>query len=67
MSQAVDHVDWYLASIRPLLIDFYEHGKKHGREEAQNTPVEVKSLREAYRSMGYVLRTGVGWVKEAGP
>lgn len=30
---AEDHVDWFLAAIRPLLISYFEHGYKHGREE----------------------------------
>jgi len=32
---AVDHVDWYLNSIRPLLIDHMVHGIKHGVEEPE--------------------------------
>ena len=29
---AESHVDWYLKSIRPLLIDHMTHGFKHGME-----------------------------------
>ena len=29
---AKDHVDWYLQSIRPILIDFSVHFFKHGRK-----------------------------------
>lgn len=32
--EAQRHVEWFLAMIRPLLISFSVHFKKHGREEA---------------------------------
>ena len=28
------HVEWFLSAIRPLLIDFFNHGFKHGVEWA---------------------------------
>lgn len=30
---AEEHVDWFLETIRPLLITHFEHGYKHGKEE----------------------------------
>lgn len=30
---ATDHVDWYLAMIRPQLIEHFIHGYKHAMEE----------------------------------
>lgn len=30
---AYEHVNWFLRAIRPLLIDHFEHGYKHGRED----------------------------------
>ena len=33
---AEDHVDWFLNMIRPLLISYFEHGYKHGKEEASD-------------------------------
>jgi len=35
LEQAEDHVDWQLALLRPLLISYFLHGKKHGREERE--------------------------------
>ena len=32
---ATSHVNWYLNSIRPLLIDHMVHGIKHGMEYAE--------------------------------
>lgn len=29
------HVDWWLKSVRPILIDNFVHGIKHGYEEAE--------------------------------
>ena len=29
------HVEWFLSAIRPLLIDFFNHGFKHGVEWAE--------------------------------
>jgi hypothetical protein len=61
MSKAEDHVDWWLGSIRQPLIDNFEHGYKHGVQdakrasEAQKWAVEAKSLPKAYHG------------KEAGP
>ena len=34
-ADAESHVDWYLKSVRPLLIDFMLHGFKHGVEWAE--------------------------------
>ncbi len=42
---ANEHVDWYLASIRPLLIEFMKHGFKHGVEWISELPRE-KNLNE---------------------
>lgn len=33
--QAENHVSWFLGAIKPLLIDFYIHGFKHGIELSQ--------------------------------
>ena len=33
---AKNHVDWYLTSIRPLLIDHMIHGYKHGIQDLKN-------------------------------
>ena len=30
---AEDHVDWYIKSVRPLLIDNFIHGFKHGKRQ----------------------------------
>jgi len=30
---AENHVDWYLKSIRPILMDFFVHGYKHGKKD----------------------------------
>jgi hypothetical protein len=30
---AEDHVDWFLKTIRPLLIEQFLHGYKHGRND----------------------------------
>ena len=30
---AIKHVEWFLAALRPLLIDHFVHGYKHGRED----------------------------------
>jgi len=32
---AESHVDWYLDSIRPLLVDHMMHGIKHGLENKE--------------------------------
>ena len=32
---AEGHVDWYLSSIKPLLIDHMVHGIKHGIQEPE--------------------------------
>lgn len=31
-SEALEHVDWFLGAIRPLLLDQFRHGFKHGME-----------------------------------
>jgi DNA transposition AAA+ family ATPase len=33
---AESHVDWFLAAVRPLLIDNFVHGYKHGFESVSN-------------------------------
>lgn len=35
IEEAERHVEWFLTMIRPLLISFSVHFKKHGREEAE--------------------------------
>ena len=35
MQLAVDHVDWFLNTIRPLLITNFIHGYKHGLEDKE--------------------------------
>jgi hypothetical protein len=30
---AEEHVDWFLEILRPLLISWFEHGYKHGKED----------------------------------
>ena len=37
------HVDWYLDSIRSLLVDHFVHGYKHGREDAFEDAKKEKS------------------------
>lgn len=32
-SLGADHVDWFLEILRPLLISWFEHGYKHGKED----------------------------------
>lgn len=34
---AAEHVDWFLRTLRPLLIDHMVHGFKHGVELARET------------------------------
>lgn len=42
ISLAEQHVDWFLTILRPLLVSWFEHGYKHGREsyekENKNKP-----------------------------
>lgn len=33
---AEEHVDWFLKTIRPLLITFFVHGHKHGEEDTES-------------------------------
>jgi hypothetical protein len=61
MSLAEDHVDWFLAAIRPLLIDFFEHGFKHGRE--YDFEESVKNEEECQFKKGEGWSTG----EQAGP
>jgi len=37
---AKNHVGWYLESIRPLLIDNFIHGYKHGAADAEEKKIE---------------------------
>jgi hypothetical protein len=30
---SVQHVDWFIKTLRPLLISWFEHGYKHGKED----------------------------------
>lgn len=32
---AEDHVDWFLKTVRPLMVTEFEHGYKHGWEDAK--------------------------------
>ena len=59
MGKAEDHVDWWLSSIRQPLIDNFNHGYKHGRDELSETPqdeqgvpVSAKSPLNAYLDKG---------------
>ena len=59
MGKAEDHVDWWLSSIRQPLIDNFNHGYKHGRDELaetlsgeQNAPVSAKEGENPYPDMG---------------
>ena len=36
------HVDWFLKIIRPLLIDEFVHGHKHGYEEGRGERLDEK-------------------------
>ena len=38
---AKDHVDWFLDTIRPLLITHFVHGYKHGMEYGNETPEDT--------------------------
>ena len=42
MGLAEDHVDWWLSSVRQPLIDTFNHGYKHGREDSMNGPQSAK-------------------------
>ena len=55
MGKAEDHVDWWLSSIRQPLIDNFNHGYKHGRDELaetlsgeQNAPVNANGGGKVY-------------------
>jgi hypothetical protein len=54
MGKAEDHVDWWLSSIRQPLIDNFNHGYKHGVDDAktpqdeQNAPVAARTGENAY-------------------
>ena len=46
---AEEHVDWWLASVRPLLIANFIHGFKHGQKEAWDEVNEMeRPAREEY-------------------
>jgi len=34
------HIDWWWSSVRQLLIDNFEHGYKHGQDDAHCKPKE---------------------------
>ena len=53
MSNAEDHVDWWIKSIRPLLIDFYEHGRKHGLADAVKGSLERLLSKDGDRAKEY--------------
>ena len=38
MGLAEDHVDWFLGALRKSLIDAFNHGYKHGREDKEDGP-----------------------------
>lgn len=50
---AVDHVDWFLKTLRPLLIDHMIHGFKHGvefattKEKGTNESTTTDNIRNA--------------------
>ncbi len=54
---AIDHVDWALKLIRPLLISYMEHGFKHGVEyalslkEKNNSDKFLDACREVIKNM----------------
>ena len=43
MGLAEDHVDWFLGALRKPLIDAFEHGYKHGKEDASKCRQDAKS------------------------
>ena len=46
---AIDHVDWFIAMLRPLLLSHFEHGFKHGVEDVENDIEEREIARETGR------------------
>lgn len=45
---AADHVDWFLDTIRPLLITHFVHGYKHGLQYGEK-PKEINTMFDKYR------------------
>lgn len=41
---ARDHVDWWLGSVRQLLVDNFVHGYKHGQRDAFNEVDEIQRV-----------------------
>jgi hypothetical protein len=58
MTKAEDHVDWQLKILRPILVSYFNHGYKHGRDDAktpqgeQNAPVSPREGGKAYQGEG---------------
>ena len=54
MTKAEDHVDWQLKILRPILVSYFNHGYKHGRDDAktpqdeQNVPVAARTGENPY-------------------
>jgi hypothetical protein len=45
---ASDHIDWFLKAIRPLLIDNFVHGYKHGHEDTQHGKINKNEIISLY-------------------
>lgn len=56
---ATDHVEWFLRTLRPLLIDHMEHGYKHGLDDGK----KLKPLKFATRETLAVAECGFGGTK----
>ena len=40
---AEEHVDWFLKTVRPLLITEFLHGYKHGRSESKENKPGIRN------------------------
>jgi hypothetical protein len=49
MTKAEDHVDWQLKILRPLLVSYFNHGYKHGIEDAE-TPQDEQNVTVSART-----------------
>ena len=38
MRLAKDHAQWFVDMVKPLLVTYFEHGYKHGWDDAQKSP-----------------------------
>ena len=43
---AKEHVDWFLETIRPLLMTFSIHFFKHGVEHYENKPIDYEVVEQ---------------------